>query len=813
MQPRVALLRNDGTAAAVFTVSDSGPAGGINSAMSRRRSRDVVLVDAGGSGFSNCKSPDFFMLGQPSFLEQDSIGTPATIAGAPGGGGACGTGGGMLGKSGGDDAVLQRMPGGPSGVTAPNGPCCRGQSLPLQHTLLAEALTRGSGLCIADCNAYVQDSKAFPRDLMIVPRGNGSSTPPQSLALATSCHGGRPLLALYATYHSILPQALLQTVVQELGQLLRALTPIVAALLLPGGRISEEWILLHDDLLGPACMGHSSGNTSKARTNNSMIAPSAATTAAAAAAKVNMTAAPCTPRAGCCPPPVLMVSPPTGGGAGRDGGATAAAAVVNTDGGGGGSTIGIPSRGGECSVRSSRVSLQPRGPAAGTALGVMAQMGAIFRRTTTAGSSRQHNGSTLALPTPAGCTAAGDAAIAAMTAAAVVLAGGADAAVTTDAAAVDVVHRTNSSTTASKRLAAFVSGGGGSGADADGAGPQPVGSLQSGMSRRTLARSNTGRTSFSLEVVGSPRGGVRLAPLITTLHDRLKSAQAEQLTSSGRAASRMQDLGSLRFLERVGKGGYGSVYRGLYHGSEVAIKVVEDPGLGNTAAATAKPLTTAASFTLRAKHIHDAIELVASVSMSHPNIVQLITYFVDVKAYRCHHRDKKAATPCAGAEGSNLVTHAADGGGESESLHLVRMTSSGVDSSSSSLTGQGGNEAIVFVMEYCDRGSLKDAIQDGSFLQREALAHVISLHKQQQQGGHQQQQQLQQHVAAFARGGMGPLSMKAVYSTLLEVALALRHMHWHLQPTEGHADKQTDAWAHRYRWVYTHARFTGPCGT
>ncbi|GIM04719.1 hypothetical protein Vretimale_9212, partial [Volvox reticuliferus] len=71
MQPRVALLRNDGTAAAVFIVSDSGPAGGINSAMSRRRSRDVVLVDAGGSGFSNCKSPDFFMLGQPSFLEQD----------------------------------------------------------------------------------------------------------------------------------------------------------------------------------------------------------------------------------------------------------------------------------------------------------------------------------------------------------------------------------------------------------------------------------------------------------------------------------------------------------------------------------------------------------------------------------------------------------------------------------------------------------------------------------------------------------------------------------------------------------------------
>ncbi|GIL63297.1 hypothetical protein Vafri_17394 [Volvox africanus] len=107
------------------------------------------------------------------------------------------------------------------------------------------------------------------------------------------------------------------------------------------------------------------------------------------------------------------------------------------------------------------------------------------------------------------------------------------------------------------------------------------------------------------------------------------------------------------------------------------------------------------------------------------------------------------------------------------------MTSSGMDSNTSSLTDPGGNEAIVLVMEYCDRGSLKEAIQDGSFLQKETLTHVISLHKHQQQGGQQQQQQ-QQHVqqmAALARGGMGLINMKAVYSTLLEVALALRHMH------------------------------------
>ena len=70
----------------------------------------------------------------------------------------------------------------------------------------------------------------------------------------------------------------------------------------------------------------------------------------------------------------------------------------------------------------------------------------------------------------------------------------------------------------------------------------------------------------------SPASRVSAAPPPPT-HTHPPSPQAEQLTASSRAASRLQDLESLRFLERVGKGGYGSVYRGLYHGAEVAIKV------------------------------------------------------------------------------------------------------------------------------------------------------------------------------------------------------------------------------------------------
>lgn len=94
------------------------------------------------------------MVGQPSLTERDSIGT------ATGGVGltpsAYGIGGGNLGTKSVGDSLPHRLPCGASDMSVPGGSSCRGQSLMLQHTLLAEALTRGSGLCISECNAYIQ---------------------------------------------------------------------------------------------------------------------------------------------------------------------------------------------------------------------------------------------------------------------------------------------------------------------------------------------------------------------------------------------------------------------------------------------------------------------------------------------------------------------------------------------------------------------------------------------------------------------------------------------------------------------------------
>ena len=77
--------------------------------------------------------------------------------------------------------------------------------------------------------------------------------------------------------------------------------------------------------------------------------------------------------------------------------------------------------------------------------------------------------------------------------------------------------------------------------------------------------------------------------------------------------------------------GYGIVFRAKYHGSEVAVKVIQEAQVTPAAVSTKTKTTNSAglggranaSVALHKQNVHDAIELVASVSISHPNIVQV----------------------------------------------------------------------------------------------------------------------------------------------------------------------------------------------
>ncbi|GFR44780.1 hypothetical protein Agub_g6112, partial [Astrephomene gubernaculifera] len=298
------------------------------------------------------------------------------------------------------------------------------------------------------------------------------------------------------------------------------------------------------------------------------------------------------------------------------------------------------------------------------------------------------------------------------------------------------------------------------------------------------------RASFSLEAVNSPRGSCKLAPLMATLHDRLKAVQAEQMANC-RAASRMQDLESIRILEQIGRGGYGVVYRGLFHGSEVAIKLIQEAEVAAVGASGASgagdkgdgPLRRMNSVALQTKHLHDAIELVASVGMGgHPNIVQVLTFFTDARVLlgeepvdpltrrlsgldgvaECMRLTRMpSALPAEGEEGEGEGGRGGGGGGEVEGEDgwlEEEQPEAGRQKRGGSNPGAAAAAAgvIVLVQEFCDAGTLKTAINNRAFYDRGTHAAGDS---------------------GAARGGPLQLNMRAVYSTLLEIALALRHMH------------------------------------
>ncbi|KAG2426888.1 hypothetical protein HXX76_012675 [Chlamydomonas incerta] len=328
--------------------------------------------------------------------------------------------------------------------------------------------------------------------------------------------------------------------------------------------------------------------------------------------------------------------------------------------------------------------------------------------------------------------------------------------------------------------------------------------------------------SFRLEAARSPRGVSKLAPIISLMHERLKAAQAVQMTGQGgsgggyggaaggaasggaahaTASRQAADLESVRMLQEVGKGGYGTVYRGTYHGAEVAIKVIQEAKWAANAAAAAKKEGKAkkgaaaaggavsagaqggspggsaedsntgsdhcggAPAELHKHNIHDAIELVASVSISHPNIVQVLTFFTDCVLVRAGEKGvnqellESLFSTCGNAAAAAAALPAAATDITDVPAHELRLVPAPplVDSPAPGTDGPGPS-SMALVMEFCDTGSLCDAIVRRMFLRQLKPTGPVD------------------PTARPVKPQMA-ICMRSVFATLLEVALALRHMH------------------------------------
>ncbi|GIL77168.1 hypothetical protein Vretimale_3166 [Volvox reticuliferus] len=295
-----------------------------------------------------------------------------------------------------------------------------------------------------------------------------------------------------------------------------------------------------------------------------------------------------------------------------------------------------------------------------------------------------------------------------------------------------------------------------------------LGGLSGAISLGGLCRS----VSFSVDDLVS-HSPAHLKVVVAGIQSTITAAQMSQAwQAAGDSSTResIDDLYSIRLRETVGQGGQGVVFRGLMHGLEVAVKVVakDMPGAliakvqqqqqqqataasrrgggggGGPAAAAVRPIDPEQVLrTAKRELIRDALELAVTSAVNHPHIVQVHNYFFDVLVVGYAQDDGSSAParlPDSGG-GANGTQPPILNVSANNYLRLVRR----VDATEEMVSE--GPTNLVIVMEYCDAGTLKDVLRRGYFKR------------------------------GVDANGWPRLDLTSMYICLLEVALALRHMH------------------------------------
>ncbi|KAG2494287.1 hypothetical protein HYH03_007640 [Edaphochlamys debaryana] len=279
----------------------------------------------------------------------------------------------------------------------------------------------------------------------------------------------------------------------------------------------------------------------------------------------------------------------------------------------------------------------------------------------------------------------------------------------------------------------------------------------------------------------------QLVLMLNSFKAELSSARLEAASPGGRHAG--DDVRALQLVKAIGTGGCAVVLLATLHALPVAVKVmrpveeeveaeeekaaaaVPSGAVASRGNRQARPRTASRQLRMRIM-LRGARELAVMTSISHPNIVQVYSYCTRVLV---------PETPPAPGGMPRLI-----------------VVPEGEPAPSPLCT--------VLIMEYCDMGSLADAIDTGLFVRAAKMAALAwaqqprsgshayaegpsrtegtqgfsntlsarAIGGPQSAGGSRMQSLLPSALASASSGG--PI-MRAVYLTLLEVALALRHLH------------------------------------
>ncbi|KAF5831357.1 kinase-like domain-containing protein [Dunaliella salina] len=162
----------------------------------------------------------------------------------------------------------------------------------------------------------------------------------------------------------------------------------------------------------------------------------------------------------------------------------------------------------------------------------------------------------------------------------------------------------------------------------------------------------------------------------------------------------------IRTFELLGEGTFGKVHRGLWRQTIVAIKIILLPANMSGAEKREKMVVWEAAI---------------SSSLNHPNIVQTYTY--SIKPVK-ESRDRQRACLDDRELGSAVVFPQEP---SQASAQGCLLNTSGNSNDNSSVGGAIHSFEVQLVLEYCDKGCLRDALDQGVFLGPDGLNYPAIL--------------------------------------------------------------------------------------